>query len=102
MTARTAHIHRAAGQVLRHDHAGGDKPHGYYGHPEDASRPDLVRIARDVDCPGCGFPETAAVGRLLKGADLYECNARPPCGWRSDQLEPDDRAHLLGLPGDHG
>ncbi len=81
------HEHRTGGQVLRHAHIGGHLDHGYYGHPEDAARPDLVRIARDVDCPGCGFPETVAVGRLLVGADLYQCNARPPCGWRTDTVE---------------
>lgn len=87
----TAHLHRAGGQTLRHSHADGDKPHGYYGHPEDAARPDLVRIARDRDCPGCGYPETVAVGRLLVGADLYECNRRPPCGWRTDGTITDER-----------
>ncbi len=93
----TAHLHRAGGQVLRHDHADGHKPHGYYGHPEDAQLPDLVRIALDRDCPGCGFPETVAVGLLSagRGADLHECNRRPPCGWRTDTIDLGATGHLL-------
>lgn len=82
----TAHLHRAGGQVLRHDHPDGHQPHGYYGHPEDRALPDLVRIALDRDCPGCGYPEIVAVGRLSAGADLHECNRRPPCGWRTDTV----------------
>lgn len=91
----TSHLHRAGGQVLRHDHPAGDKPHGYFSHPEDGQRPDLVRIARDRDCPGCGFPETVAVGPLSFGADLYECNRRPPCGWRTDTVELGATGYLL-------
>ena len=30
------HEHRFQGQKLKHSHADGDKPHGYYEHPEDA------------------------------------------------------------------
>lgn len=29
------HQHLLQGQVLTHTHAGGDIPHGYFGHPED-------------------------------------------------------------------
>ena len=29
------HTHTYSGQTLKHDHPGGDQPHGYYGHPED-------------------------------------------------------------------
>lgn len=29
------HTHRHKGQVLKHSHEGGDRPHGYYEHPED-------------------------------------------------------------------
>jgi hypothetical protein len=29
------HRHRCQGQTLRHAHAGGSEPHGYYDHPED-------------------------------------------------------------------
>jgi hypothetical protein len=29
------HEHRYSGQVLRHSHPDGDKPHAYFGHPED-------------------------------------------------------------------
>lgn len=32
------HTHRDQGQALRHDHAGGSRPHGYFEHPEDGSR----------------------------------------------------------------
>jgi len=30
-----SHTHRYGSQVLRHEHEGGDTPHGYFGHPED-------------------------------------------------------------------
>lgn len=29
------HEHKFQGQTLRHAHLGGDRPHGYYEHPED-------------------------------------------------------------------
>jgi hypothetical protein len=32
------HEHEFSGQKLRHDHPGGDRPHGYFEHPEDGSR----------------------------------------------------------------
>lgn len=32
---RELHEHRRQGQVLRHAHPDGDKPHAYFGHPED-------------------------------------------------------------------
>ncbi len=34
------HEHRLAGQILTHQHPGGSRPHGYYGHPED-NLPDV-------------------------------------------------------------
>lgn len=33
--AQLAHEHHYAGQTLRHTHKRGDRPHGYYEHPED-------------------------------------------------------------------
>lgn len=44
----TAHKHRLGGQTLAHDHAGGDTPHGYYGHPEDAG---LIAFAGQAAVP---------------------------------------------------
>jgi hypothetical protein len=38
----TLHTHRYRGQRLEHDHADGDKPHGYYGHPEDHPAPHIT------------------------------------------------------------
>lgn len=29
------HEHKHEGQTLRHDHPGGEQPHGYFEHPED-------------------------------------------------------------------
>lgn len=29
------HFHKHEGQTLLHEHKDGDRPHGYYGHPED-------------------------------------------------------------------
>jgi hypothetical protein len=29
------HEHRYSSQTLRHSHPDGDKPHGYFQHPED-------------------------------------------------------------------
>lgn len=31
------HEHKEQGQTLRHDHPGGELPHGYFEHPEDGS-----------------------------------------------------------------
>jgi hypothetical protein len=43
--------------------------------------PDL-RVCRDEDCPGCGWPETVAVGRDWKaGPTRIECGRQTPCGW---------------------
>jgi len=41
------HTHRQAGQRLTHEHEGGDTPHGYYEHPEDApsDRPENTNWA---------------------------------------------------------
>lgn len=33
------HTHTYLGQTLRHEHPGGDQPHGYYGHEEDKGGP---------------------------------------------------------------
>ena len=33
------HTHTYLGQTLRHDHPGGDQPHGYFGHEEDKGGP---------------------------------------------------------------
>jgi hypothetical protein len=33
------HTHTYQRQTLRHDHPGGDRPHGYYGHEEDKGSP---------------------------------------------------------------
>jgi len=38
------HEHKEAGQTLRHDHAGGELPHGYFEHPEDGSRVTLPEL----------------------------------------------------------
>ena len=32
------HEHKFQGQALRHEHPGGQLPHGYFGHAEDGSR----------------------------------------------------------------
>ena len=70
------HEHHYSGQTLRHDHEGGDMPHGYYGHPEDYAAGDPV--------PG--------TYRNLSGDPMSrtcdDCGAQPgePCSWACRQL----------------
>ena len=49
------HEHHYSGQTLRHDHEGGDMPHGYYGHPEDYAAgdpcPARTAICQATPCP---------------------------------------------------
>lgn len=35
------HQHTYQGQTLKHEHDGGNRPHGYYGHEEDKGSPDF-------------------------------------------------------------
>jgi hypothetical protein len=39
------HEHEFQGQKLRHDHEGGDAPHGYFEHPEDGHRRQAAPLA---------------------------------------------------------
>lgn len=41
---------------------------------------ETITIARDEDCPECGFPETFAEGILSCGPFRFGCRK---CGWRS-------------------
>jgi hypothetical protein len=80
------HTHTYQRQTLRHDHPGGDKPHGYYGHPEDAGSPafgegtyepgdSLAGALAEVDrVKGYGFTADGTAKRCLVRAlfDLAE------------------------------
>lgn len=58
------HEHDWQGQKLRHAHAGGGQPHGYFGHPEDADR--AIRHAGayrllDAGVPGADYGQRRRV-----------------------------------------
>jgi len=49
------HRHTYSGQTLRHDHEGGDQPHGYFGHPEDnVNSPDFGAGTYELASTGSG------------------------------------------------
>jgi hypothetical protein len=49
------HTHTYQGQTLRHDHPGGDQPHGYYGHPEDnVNSPEFGAGTYELSAPRTG------------------------------------------------
>jgi hypothetical protein len=72
----TAHKHRLGGQTLSHNHEGGDVPHGYYGHPEDAG---LRAFAGQAKIPEGDYQQEVFYTRqqvitaLRTGIDLVAC-----------------------------
>ena len=66
----TEHRHEFQGQPLVHSHPDGDKPHGYFEHPEDGARPAdrLEQVAGE----GAAHETWDAVRKHLRAAVLYE------------------------------
>jgi hypothetical protein len=63
-----------------------------------ARQPEIIHIPLDVDCPGCGWPETRAVhvGPTFPNLVRFECARPEPCRWtsvptRSQQATGQDR-----------
>lgn len=64
------HWHSYAGQMLEHSHADGDKPHGYYEHPEDAGG---TQDGAEC-CEECGQP---VPGEIISYRHAKSCSGYP-------------------------
>lgn len=81
----TLHTHRYSGMTLQHDHPQGDRPHGYFGHPEDSGTAHLTGKLTGKPVTGCRLcgagPEAGTLLPVgVRGAVVVtECEDRAAC-----------------------
>jgi hypothetical protein len=68
----TTHEHDNQGQKLRHSHPGGDRPHGYFEHPEDGQMGARGEAVPAVEAGEPVWQVTRAMVGEIAGRELTE------------------------------